>query len=251
MDILLLLCFFLLGLVFGSFFYVVGLRVPQKQPFANDRSICPHCRHTLTWYELIPILSYIMQRGRCRSCGQRIAITYPVVELASGGLFALSYAEIGFQAELLTALLLMAMVVILFISDIVYMLIPNTILLFFLPLFIIMRVIQPLDPWWSSIVGVLFGTGLLALIILISRGGMGAGDMKLFGVLGVVFGLEKIILTFFLATMIGAVIGLLMLLLQRTQRGQAIPFGPYIVVAAVLAYFFGDGLLNWYLGILS
>ncbi len=192
-----------------------------------------------------------MQRGKCRHCGKAISFMYPAVELATGLLFAISYVMLGLNAEFLTALLLMAMLMILFVSDIVYMVIPNNILLFFLPLFILMRIVVPLEPWWSSVVGALAGVGLLALIILISQGGMGAGDMKLFGVLGIVLGLKKTLLTFFLATIIGAVVGILLLSFKVIHRKQAVPFGPYIVLAAVIAYFYGDSLADWYVAILN
>ncbi|TFJ93888.1 prepilin peptidase [Lentibacillus salicampi] len=246
MDNMLILLFFLLGLIFGSFFNVVGLRAPLKQPFVNDRSICPQCNHQLKWYELIPILSYIFQRGRCRHCHKKISYLYPLIELLTGLLFAFSYIKVGLNAEMMTALLFVSMLVIIFVSDMAYMLIPNNILLFFLPLFIVMRIIHPLDPWWSSIMGALAGGMIIALVILVSRGGMGAGDMKLFGLLGIILGFEKTLLTLFLSCMIGAVLGLVLLLLKVINRKQPVPFGPYIVVAAMTAYFFGDAVLSWY-----
>ncbi|GGJ96778.1 hypothetical protein GCM10007063_19030 [Lentibacillus kapialis] len=126
------------------------------------------------------------------------------------------------------------------------MLIPNKILGFFLPLFITMRVIQPLEPWWSSIAGAFAGILILAVIILMSRGGMGAGDMKLFGLLGIVLGLEKVLLALFISCMIGAVVGIGLLLFKVIDRKQPVPFGPYIVVASVITYFFGDTLIIWY-----
>ncbi|WP_029329190.1 prepilin peptidase [Lentibacillus jeotgali] len=246
MDTILILLFFLLGLIFGSFFNVVGMRVPQRQPFTNDRSMCPQCTHQLKWYELIPVLSYILQHGKCRNCRENISLLYPSTELITGVLFAFCYIKNGLTPELATALLLMSLLVIILVSDIRYMLIPNKILLFFLPLFIIMRVIQPFEPWWSSITGGLAGVLILAAIILISRGGMGAGDMKLFGLLGIVLGLEKIFVVFFLSCVIGAVIGSGLLIFKVIDRKQPVPFGPHIVAAAVITYFNGDVLLNWY-----
>ncbi|MEN1968225.1 prepilin peptidase [Lentibacillus sp. N15] len=238
--------FFILGLIFGSFFNVVGLRVPKKLPFANERSMCPQCHHTLSWYELIPVLSYIIQRGRCRHCRASISLTYPVIEIVTGFLFVFSYVLIGLNLELIMAIILMSMLVIIVVTDINYMLIPDRILLFFLPLFIILRFIQPLDPWWSPIAGAVVAFILIAVIILISRGGMGAGDMKLFGLLGIVLGLKLVILTFFLACIIGAVAGMALLLFKIIDRKQPVPFGPYIVAAAIITYFFGDSLLSRY-----
>ncbi|WP_085991697.1 prepilin peptidase [Oceanobacillus senegalensis] len=242
--------FFSLGLILGSFFNVVGLRFPKNIPFANDRSACPHCNHQLSWYENIPVLSFIIQRGKCRHCKENISYIYPIVELLTGILFAISFSIIGFQLEQITALLLISMLMIVFVTDIKYMLIPNKILLFFLPVFIFMRIIVPIHPWWSSLLGGIIGTGLLALIIIVSRGGMGAGDMKLFGVLGIVLGMEKILLAFFLSCMIGAIIGIILLLFKIVERKQPIPFGPYIVFAALISYFYGDALIIWYFNLL-
>ncbi|WP_404453557.1 prepilin peptidase [Virgibacillus necropolis] len=247
MEITLIILFFILGLIFGSFFNVVGLRLPQKQPFANDRSICPQCNHTLAWYELVPVLSFATQIGKCRHCKTTISTIYPVVELVTGILFALGFAKIGLDLELITALLLVSMLMIIFVSDIKYMLIPNKVLLFFLPLFIVMRLVQPLDSWLTSITGAIAGLGITAIIILLSKGGMGAGDMKLFGVLGIVLGLNHILLVFFLSTIIGAFVGSLLLLSKIIDRKQPIPFGPYIVVAAIIAYFYGDSIIDWYM----
>lgn len=247
MEITLIILFFILGLTFGSFFNVVGLRLPQNLPFANDRSFCPACNHTLAWYELIPVLSFAMQLGRCRHCKTAISPIYPIGELATGVFFAVSYVKIGFDQELITALLLVSMLMIIFVADIKYMLIPNKVLLFFLPLFIVMRTLQPFESWVTSIAGAIAGLVITVIIILVSKGGMGAGDMKLFGLLGIVLGLKGILLVFFLSTIIGAIVGSILLLSKLIDRKQPIPFGPYIVIAALITYFFGDSIIGWYI----
>src|SRR5699024_9528325 len=242
---------FLFGITLGSFYNVVGLRVPKKIPFSNDRSYCPTCEHQLSWSELIPVLSFVLQSGKCRHCKTKISFIYPVIELATGLLFLFSYIQLGFSLELITALIFMSMLMIIFVSDLHYMFIPNKILWFFLPLLVIMRVLVPLDPWYNSIIGAVVGYGLLALIIILSNGGMGAGDMKLFGVLGIVLGLGNTLLTFFLASLFGAVIGIILKMRQKIGKGQPIPFGPYIVVAAIIAYFYVDKIIDFYLSFLS
>jgi leader peptidase (prepilin peptidase) / N-methyltransferase len=139
---------------------------------------------------------------------------------------------------------------IILVSDLAYMLIPNKVLLFFLPFLVIMRFLEPLEPWWSSLVGAIAGVVIIALVIMISRGGMGAGDMKLFGVLGIVLGLQGTLLAFFLSCIIGAIVGLLLIVLKVIDRKQPVPFGPYIVLASLITYFYGDGLIDWYITIL-
>ncbi len=245
-----ILLFFGLGLLFGSFFNVVGLRVPKKLPFANDRSRCPQCNHQLAWYDNIPLISFAIQQGKCRYCKGKISYIYPVVEFLTGFFFALSYIQIGLEMELVTALLLVSLLMIILVSDLAYMLIPNKVLLFFLPFLVMMRFLVPLDPWWSSIVGAVVGIAVLMLVIIISRGGMGAGDMKLFGVLGIVLGLQGTLLAFFLSCIIGAIIGVILIGLKIVDRKQPVPFGPYIVIASFITYFFGERLIDWYFTLL-
>jgi len=139
---------------------------------------------------------------------------------------------------------------ILFVSDITYMIIPDKILLFFLPLFILMRIVSPLDPWYDAIIGALVGFFMIAIIIVLSRGGMGAGDMKLFGVLGIVLGWKNVFITFFIAAALGAVIGGLFMLFNKTSKKQPIPFGPYIGMGALISYFYGEQILTFYLSFL-
>ncbi|WP_080873543.1 prepilin peptidase [Oceanobacillus timonensis] len=250
MEVFYSLFFFLFGAVFGSFYNVVGLRSPRGETFTTDRSYCPYCKKTLHWYELIPIVSYLMQFGKCRKCQSSISPLYPIIECSTGALFLISFWNFGFDWELFTAVLFVSMLMIILVSDIRYMIIENKILFFFLPLFIIMRIISPLTPWWSPIIGAVLVSVLLALIIIVSRGGMGAGDMKLFFVLGIVLGADKVILAFFLAAFLGAVIGILLIAFKWIERKQPVPFGPYIVVGAFIAYFYGDAIISWYMGLL-
>lgn len=251
MEIIVVLSFFIFGTVFGSFFNVVGIRSPKDEPFTNGRSYCPHCKKTLSWYELIPVLSYLLQCGKCRNCKEKISPLYPITESLTGLFFSVSYVIFGFSLEMITALLLVSMLIIIFVSDIRYMMIQNKVLLFFLPFFIILRIIEPLDPWWSPIAGAVAATALLALIIVVSRGGMGAGDMKLFGVLGIVLGLRDVLLAFFFACLIGAVVGILLMAFKLIKRQQPVPFGPSIVFGALLAYFWGEAIFRIYIGLIA
>lgn len=251
MEMFFVIVFFILGILFGSFFNVVGLRVPKNMSFSTGRSFCPTCKTTLTAFELMPIISFVIQGGKCRYCKEKISYIYPITEIVTGILYAFSYYKFGFTSELIMALLLMSMLMILFVTDLQYMLIPNKILLFFLPLFIIMRFINPLIPWHQSITGAIGGFGLVAIIILVSKGGMGAGDMKLFGVLGIVLGLYSVLLTFFLAAFFGAVIGGILMLFKIIGRRQPIPFGPYIVMATIVTYFYGKPIIDIYFSYFS
>ncbi|SFM05705.1 leader peptidase (prepilin peptidase) / N-methyltransferase [Gracilibacillus orientalis] len=246
MDILYSGLFFVLGLVLGSFYNVVGLRIPQRTFLSSSRSACPTCNHTLKWYELIPVLSFLIQKGKCRYCQQSISYLYPTVELITGIGFQLSYLYLGISLDLWITFSLISLFSILLVTDLRFMIIPNKILLFFLPIFILLRVFHPLEPWWSSITGSVAGYGIIALIIIVSRGGMGAGDMKLLGLLGVLLGFSYILLAFFIAILIGLLSSGLVLIKRGFKAKQEVPFGPTIVLGAIIALLFGDEIINAY-----
>ncbi|WP_163537902.1 A24 family peptidase [Gracilibacillus sp. YIM 98692] len=249
MEAIIGIVIFIYGLILGSFFNVVGIRVPQRKFLSSKRSQCPQCHHVLSWYELIPVISYMIQNGKCRSCHTFIPVIYPVVEFVTAILFLISYIWFGFTFDLLVAILLISLTIIIFITDFRYMLIPNTVLLVFLLLFVIVRLIEPLEPWWMSILGALVGFGLIAMIIWMSRGGMGAGDMKLFALLGLLLGFPEILLTMFMASLYGLMFTLCLFPWYRMSKQQPIPFGPAIMLAANTIYLFGEDWIHWYISL--
>jgi len=239
---------FLFGLVFGSFYNVVGLRIPQKESIVHPPSHCPKCQRRLTVLDLVPVLSYVFLGGKCRSCGNKISWVYPFIELMTGVLFAFAYWQLGWGIELIVAFFFISLLVIIVVSDLAYMLIPDKVLIFFLPLLAIGRVLSPLTPWWDSLVGAVVGFGILYIIAVLSNGGMGGGDIKLFFLIGLVLGTIDTLLTLFLAAVIGMIVGITVLSKNKQGRKTPIPFGPSIALAAVIVYFYGDLLINWYLG---
>lgn len=242
---------FMCGLLLGSFFNVVGLRVPVKKSIAKPRSSCPECKHVLKAYELVPVFSYLLQGRKCRRCGRRISILYPAGELATALLFTVSYWKFGWTPELVIAWGLISLVIIIFISDIVYMLIPDKVLLFFGSLFIVLRIIWPLNPWWDSLVGAASGFSLLLLLAIVSKGGMGGGDIKLYAVLGLVLGTKLALMSFFVATLLGGILGGIAMLAGILKKGNPIPFGPFIGAAILIVYFYHEELTEWYLSFLQ
>ncbi|MEC3882647.1 prepilin peptidase [Halobacillus sp. HZG1] len=246
MNIIISFYIFSLGSILGSFYNVVGLRLPKNIPFTTSRSACPHCTTPLQPRDLIPLFSYLISKGKCRHCQHSISITYPLTELITGFLFLLAYINLGLSLEFAGSILLISLAVIVTVSDINYMLIPNKLLLFFGPSFIIFRTLQPLQPWYDSVYGALAGFGIIFVIIVLSKGGMGAGDMKLLGTLGILLGLKLTLLTLFLATLIGTVVSLTLLSFKVIGRKDPFPFGPSIVLAAVISYLFGFNLLQFY-----
>jgi leader peptidase (prepilin peptidase) / N-methyltransferase len=241
----------LYGIIFGSFFNVIGLRVPLNQSIIKPRSSCPNCGHQLKPYELIPVISYFLQGGKCRGCKSRISPIYPIFELLTGFLFMTAPLVIGWSGELVVALTLISMFMIIIVSDIHYMLIPDKILIWFAGIFLLERIIWPLNPWWDSFLGAVTGFTLLFIIALVSKGGMGGGDVKLYALLGLVLGFKLVLLSFFLSTLFGAVIGGLALLFKIVKRRQPIPFGPFIAAGTLTAYYWGSELIDLYIHFLN
>jgi len=247
MTITIAFFFFLYGVTFGSFFNVVGIRIPNKQSLIRPPSQCSTCDRRLTILDLVPVVSYVMLKGKCRSCGTTIHWLYPVMELLTGIFFVIAFLQVGLTIELIVALLFISMLIILTVSDLVYMLIPDKLLIVFGGLLIIARIFSPLNPWWESIVGALVGFGILYLIAILSKGGMGGGDIKLFFVIGWVLGVIPTLLTLFIAAFIGMIVGFIHLKVKNAGKRTPIPFGPSIAVSAIIVYFWGSDILEWYI----
>ncbi|WP_369700006.1 A24 family peptidase [Bacillus sp. AFS041924] len=233
--------------MFGSFFNVVGLRVPMGKSIISPRSSCQNCGYKIGAKELIPVFSFTYQRGKCRSCNSSISTIYILIELLTGGLFVLALHEVGVQKELMIALSLISLFMIIVVSDIKFMLIPDRILLIFLFIFILERMFIPLDPWWSSVVGALGSFIVLLLISIISKGGMGGGDIKLFGVIGIVLGWKLTLITFILACFSGSIFGFVLIMAGKTKKRSPIPFGPFIAIGGLISYFYSKTLLEYYI----
>lgn len=246
-DVMSFLLLFVLGMVLGSFFNVIGLRVPKGQSIVAPRSHCPYCKRTLATIELIPVLSYVWQRGRCRNCRQKISPLYPFVELAVGFGFSIMLLVFGWNMELLVALALVSLFSIIFVSDLVYMIIPDRIILFFAILFVLFRAtLAPLNPWWDAWAGAVVGYILLFIVYLIDPNGIGGGDVKLFTVLGFVLGWKLTLVAIMLSSLCGAIGGGVGMMLGRIKRREPIPFGPFIILGSLTAYLYGDALIQWY-----
>ncbi|RJS59843.1 prepilin peptidase [Bacillus sp. PK3_68] len=239
------------GFVFGSFFNVVGLRVPKGQSLFWPHSACPRCNHKLHFAELIPVFSYVWQRGRCRVCRIRISPLYPLIEFVTALLFWCAYMSFGLTADFFIALILMSLLLIIIVSDLTYMVIPDKILFIFLFLFLMGRTFHPLEPWWDMFVGGAVGFFIPLLVSLVSKGGMGGGDIKLFGVIGLLSGLKKVLVIFFLSCALGAVCGVVLMMFHIIKKGKPMPFAPFIALATLAELFYGEILIHWYLQLIN
>ncbi|MGM8216313.1 prepilin peptidase [Bacillaceae bacterium W0354] len=236
----------ILGLILGSFYNVVGIRIPEGESVISPPSHCPSCQKRLKPLELIPVFSFILQRGKCKHCKEKISPFYPFFEGLTAILFIISFYLIGFNQELIIAWLFVSLLVIITISDLKYQIISDKVLLFFAIVIGGLRLWISLDPWYDAFLGAIFGFGLLLLIAVLSRGGMGGGDIKLFGVIGLVLGFKGTLTTLIVATFLGTIVGLGLMWLGKVRKGVPFAFGPFIAVAAIAAYFFGDNIIKWY-----
>lgn len=234
-----------LGAVITSFTNVVGLRVPRKQSIVTPRSHCPTCGHVLSAWELIPIFGYILLRGKCRGCGGRIAPTYPLFELLGAIGYGYSFWLYGFSGTTLLAFVFLSMLLALAMSDLSTMLIPNVILLCMAPVLLVLVYVTGIS-WWSPLLGAGLGFFVLASVFFLSKGGLGAGDVKLFTVIGLVLGPRDVLVALFLSSLIGAVIGIVLIGLKRINRKQPIPFVPSIALGTMLTFWFSERFFDWY-----
>lgn len=281
------------GLIFGSFLNVATLRYDPRRGFSNmrflgGRSHCPHCRAQLAWYELVPVLSYLFLRGRCRHCKRRISAQYPIVEL----LTAVIFVAVPMRIEALSAFLfsgsvplfsgthiavsalwtaLFVLFLALAIIDFRLMIIPDFITIalavigvvlvgtmrwlggfglvrgsfmgYYAMLFGLRDAIVS-NHFFAALIGVVF----FGLIIAVSRGrAMGWGDLKLAGALGIIFGWPDVVLVLMLSFIVGSIVSVGLIARRRKTMGDAVPFGPFLVIGAALVFFFGSSLMGLYL----
>lgn len=243
---------FLFGAVIGSFLNVCIYRMPLDQSIISPGSRCMSCGTAVRWFDNIPVISWLLLRGRCRGCGAGFSIRYPLVELLNACLFLLLFLRFGLTLPFLVyALLVSALVVVTFI-DFDHQIIPDEISLPGIGLGFLVSFFLPEPGWLSSLAGIIVGWGSLALVFyaylwLTGREGMGGGDAKLLAMLGGFLGLQAVPFIIFTSSLVGSLAGLSIMALQRKGRHLAIPFGPYLVFGAILYIFYGPWLINWYL----
>lgn len=239
---------FILGLTIGSFLNVCIYRIPEGESIISPPSSCGSCGTRLKPVELIPVLSWLFLGGKCRYCGESIATRYPLVELLTGSLFAVTYWRIGLDWTLIPYGILIATLITITFIDLDHQIIPNTINLFALIVFLGSNLTLGYIDWKEALIGSLVGGGFLFLLVVLSRGAaMGMGDVKLMAVLGLFLGWRSALLTLFLSFILGGLFGVLLLLLKRKGRKDAIPFGPWIALAATVSILYGNEILTWYI----
>jgi leader peptidase (prepilin peptidase) / N-methyltransferase len=246
----------LFGLILGSFASVVAHRVPRRESLGG-RSRCPSCGHDISWTENIPLFGYLLLRGRCRHCGARIPARYPLIELATGGLFAAAVAKYGVSLEAVAFGGMFWVLVVLTAIDLEHKLLPNRIVF---PAFIggwtllgaISLLNGELSRLWDGAVGALIFSGLLFVLAFIYPAGMGFGDVKLALVLGTFLGYEGgiglVLAGMFFSFAVGGIAGITLIAVTKAGRKTAVPFGPALAMGTIAAVLVGQRVLDAYLG---
>lgn len=237
MELYYIIVFLIFGTIFGSFFNVVGSRLPEGKSIINPPSHCTECNHRLGFWELFPIISYLCLGGKCKNCKTKISIIHPLFELLTGILFALSYKIYGMSFEFLIALTFISALLIIIVSDFNYMIIPDEVLIFFgILLFIEILINKGLNFCLVALIDGVISFIFMFLLKLLGdfifkRESMGGGDIKLLSLLGVVLGWENAISCIFLGALIGLPISLIILI---KNKDNVVPFGPFLSAAAII-----------------
>ncbi|MBN2197884.1 prepilin peptidase [Candidatus Wolfebacteria bacterium] len=281
---------FVFGSVIGSFLNVISLRYKPNQKLLNKkiiggRSHCLNCNKKLTWYELIPIVSFLLQFGKCRKCGKRLSFQYPIVEVLSGLIFVFvpfiltNNFQFTFSNNFQTALifcwlLIFSLFILLSIIDIRYSIIPNSLNLSLTVLGFVLIIIKffyeksyflngylnnsflghyaPVfglerNIWFNHLFAALVGLIFFGLIIFLSKGkAMGMGDFKLVFGLGLIFGWPDILMVLLLSFIVGSLISVFFMIIKKKKMKDPIPFGPFLAIGSFFTFFFGYQIIDWY-----
>jgi prepilin signal peptidase PulO-like enzyme (type II secretory pathway) len=281
---------FILGLTVGSFLNCLIYRLEIKKNFLKGRSFCPKCKHFLSWLDLIPLLSFLILRGRCRYCGKKISFQYPLVETATGLIFLLifsfprlwqdsaaagqfsifnKFSIFNFQTlNLFYYLSLASFLIVVFVYDLKHFIIPNKVIYPAITGVLVYRLFGILNfsHWnlfgnWkleignfgtviNSLSAALAGAFFFLIIVLASRGRwMGMGDVKLAFLMGLFLGFPKIIVALFFAFLIGAAVGIGLIIVRKKTFKSEVPFGPFLVSGTFIALFWAEIMINWYLNL--
>jgi len=257
---------FIFGLMAGSFMNVCIYRIPREKSVVKPRSSCPQCGRLIRWYDNIPLLSYCVLGGKCRICKAVISFRYFLVELLTGISFVLffyyGYVNGGIPLSVIYIYFVSSLIVCTFI-DFEFYIIPDSISLSGIGVGLLAGLLVPqmlgevthLKGLLFSFIGALVGGGVLFIIAIVAeyilkKEAMGMGDVKLMAMIGAFIGWKLVLLTLFFSSLIGSVIGIILIVAGKANMQSKIPFGPYICLGAIIALFFGNLLTDWYIGLI-
>jgi leader peptidase (prepilin peptidase)/N-methyltransferase len=247
-----LVLFALVGLIIGSFLNVCIYRLPRHESVVWPSSRCTSCGRELSWYENVPIMSWLALRGRCRTCGVEISTTYPIVEAVTAIVFVGAALVYGLTWLLAVRLVFASALIVLFVIDLRHRILPNAITLPGIAAGFVASVFLP-PGWLSSLIGIVAGAGILLLIAqgyyqVRRQEGLGMGDVKMLAMIGAFLGWPLMVLTLVLASFAGSFVGIALIATGRGNRQAALPFGTFLALGAIVAAVVGEPIVSWYLG---
>lgn len=240
---------FVLGLVVGSFLNVVVFRIDNLKTIWLSRSHCPKCKKTLLWYDMVPVLSYLVLHGKCRFCKTKISSQYPIVEFFTGLAFLLLFLMFGLTFALFFYLVIFSILIVVFVYDLKFQMVPESFVW-------VALVLALLGSWyfgnfgfWNMILGGVVGAAIPGILVWVSKERwMGSGDIKIGAILGALCGYPVVLFGMFLAFLVGAIVGLIYIKVVGKTIKAAIPFAPFIIFAAYVSVMYGAAIVSWYWG---
>jgi leader peptidase (prepilin peptidase)/N-methyltransferase len=239
------------GAIVGSFLNVCICRIPRGESIVTPGSHCPFCKNPIRFYDNIPLVSYFLLRGKCRHCDAPISLQYPLVEgVTALGSFLL-FSRFGISWSYLFYFSFIAGLIVITVIDLYHQIIPDVISLPGIGIGFLASFLLPQLTFLNSLIGVLLGGGSLFLVAtfyhwLFKREGMGGGDVKLLAMIGAFLGWKAVILTILLSSLIGSVMGVIIMIVKGKDLKYAIPFGPFLSLGAALSLFYGEKIIQWY-----
>lgn len=253
MKIFLYTAIFMLGAIIGSFLNVCIYRIPLGESISYPPSHCTNCNTRLKWYDLIPIFSYLILRGKCKYCKEKISLKYPSIEFLTAVVFLLTYINYGLSLYFIKYIILWCFLIVISIIDIEFQ---DVYAVTTIPGIIIGVIIATIEnviyftPFWNYLLGGAIAGGIIALIVYIT-GGMGKGDIEIAALCGVFIGWKYSIIMIFLSFIIGAIIGVILIISKKRNRKDYIAFGPFIALSTLFTVFYGSHILNYYVGLFT
>ncbi len=241
---------FVFGAAIGSFLNVCIFRLPEHYSIVRPLSQCPHCHHPIRFYDNIPLISYLILQGRCRDCGEKISLRYPLVEFITAMLALILFAKFHLTLNFLIFFVFVAVLIVITFIDLDHQIIPDVLTLPGIPLFFLLAVFVVKVPWMEAAVGLLIGGGVLLAVafvyeLITKREGMGGGDIKLLAMIGGFLGWKSLIFILLFSSLLGAIIGIAVMVIKKQDMKYAVPFGPFLSAAAVAYLFWGDAFMRF------
>lgn len=243
------------GLCVGSFLNVCIYRIPLSRSLVRPGSACPACGTPIRWFDNLPILSYLILRGRCRNCRDRVSPRYPVIEAMTAGAALVALHTFGITASALVHFLFFSVLITIALIDLDHRIIPDVISLPGIPIFFLLSLAVPSVTWQEAALGIVAGGGSLWTVAflyerLTGKAGMGGGDIKLLAMMGGFIGWQGVLFTIFFSSLTGSVIGIALMLARKGDMKMALPFGPFLAAGGAVYTLWGTWLIDWYLGFL-